>query len=50
MIATREMGSYYLKGEAEDKPGEAFVGGGERALNGDDAYGRFARSKQRPER
>ena len=37
--SAREMGSYFLKGEAEYKPGEAFLGGGERALNGDEAYG-----------
>jgi alcohol dehydrogenase (cytochrome c) len=37
--AAREMGSYYLKGEAEYKAGEAFVGGGERALTGDEASG-----------
>lgn len=40
--AAREMGSFYLKGEAGEelyKPGEAFVGGGERALNGDEAFG-----------
>ncbi|HTS78872.1 MAG TPA: PQQ-dependent dehydrogenase, methanol/ethanol family [Bryobacteraceae bacterium] len=38
-VAVREMGSYYYKGEAEYKPGTFFAGGGERALNGDDAYG-----------
>jgi alcohol dehydrogenase (cytochrome c) len=37
--ATREMGTYYLKGEADYKPGQAFAGGGGRALNGDDAWG-----------
>jgi alcohol dehydrogenase (cytochrome c) len=36
---TREMGSYYLKGEANYTPGQAFVGGGEHARNGDDAWG-----------
>lgn len=34
-----EMGGYYLKGEAVYEPGRAFVGGGQRALTGDDAYG-----------
>ena len=38
-IAVREMGSYYLKGEAEYKPGGFFAGGGERALDGDEAWG-----------
>ena len=33
------MGSYYLKGEAEYKPGGFFAGGGERALDGDEAWG-----------
>ncbi|HZO85836.1 MAG TPA: PQQ-binding-like beta-propeller repeat protein, partial [Verrucomicrobiae bacterium] len=37
--AVREMGSYYFKGEAEYTPGEYFMAGGERALNGDDAFG-----------
>jgi alcohol dehydrogenase (cytochrome c) len=37
--AAREMGTYYLKGEAEYKPGNAFVGGGGHAVNGDDAWG-----------
>ena len=38
-VAVREMGSYYLKGEAEYKPGGFFAGGGERALDGDEAWG-----------
>lgn len=37
--AVREVGAFYLKGEADYKPGQAFTGGGQRALNGDDAYG-----------
>jgi alcohol dehydrogenase (cytochrome c) len=37
--AAREMGTYYLKGEATYKAGEAFTGGGGRAINGDDAWG-----------
>ncbi len=37
--AVREVGAFYLKGEADYKPGLAFVGGGQRALTGDDAYG-----------
>jgi alcohol dehydrogenase (cytochrome c) len=37
--AAREMGTHYLKGEAKYKAGEAFVGGGGRAINGDDAWG-----------
>jgi alcohol dehydrogenase (cytochrome c) len=38
-VAVREMSSIYYKGEAEYKPGTFFAGGGERALNGDDAWG-----------
>jgi alcohol dehydrogenase (cytochrome c) len=37
--ATREMGTYFYKGEPDYKPGEAFVAGGGRAVNGDDAWG-----------
>src|SRR5213594_96409 len=37
--ATREMGTYFFKGEPSYKPGEAFVAGGGRAVNGDDAWG-----------
>jgi len=37
--AAREMGTHYFKGEAKYKPGEAFVAGGGRAINGDDAWG-----------
>jgi alcohol dehydrogenase (cytochrome c) len=38
-VAVREMSSYYYKGEAEYKPGTFFAGGGERALQGDEAFG-----------
>jgi alcohol dehydrogenase (cytochrome c) len=38
-VAVREMGSYYFKSDVEYKPGEYFMGGGERALDGDDAAG-----------
>ena len=38
-VAVREMGAYYYKGEAEYKPGTFFAGGGERALDGDKAFG-----------
>jgi alcohol dehydrogenase (cytochrome c) len=37
--AAREMSTHYYKGEARYKPGEAFTGGGGRAINGDDAWG-----------
>jgi alcohol dehydrogenase (cytochrome c) len=38
-VAVREMGSYYFKTEAEYKPGEYFLGGGEQAETGDKAKG-----------
>ncbi|HLO82760.1 MAG TPA: PQQ-dependent dehydrogenase, methanol/ethanol family, partial [Chitinophagaceae bacterium] len=38
-VAVREMGSYYFKTEAEYKPGEYFMGGGEQAETGDKAKG-----------
>ncbi len=38
-VPVREMGAYYYKGEAEYKPGTFFAGGGERALEGDKAWG-----------
>jgi alcohol dehydrogenase (cytochrome c) len=38
-VAVRDMGSYYYKGDVEYKPGSAFIGGGERALSGDQASG-----------
>jgi len=37
--AAREMGTYFFKGEPQYKPGEPFVAGGGRAVNGDDAWG-----------
>jgi alcohol dehydrogenase (cytochrome c) len=37
--AVREMGSYYYKADADYKPGQPFLGGGERALAGDSAHG-----------
>ena len=38
-VAVREMGSYYYKTDVEYEPGEPFLGGGEQALGGDNAYG-----------
>ena len=38
-VAVREMSSYYFKAESEYEPGTSFLGGGERALQGDDAAG-----------
>ena len=38
-VAVREMGAYYYKGEAEYEPGAYYTGGGERALDGDQAKG-----------
>jgi alcohol dehydrogenase (cytochrome c) len=38
-VAVREMSSYYFRGEAKYRPGALFVGGGEHALDGDQAYG-----------
>jgi alcohol dehydrogenase (cytochrome c) len=38
-VSVREMGAYYYKGEAEYKPGSSFTAGGERAIDGDQAYG-----------
>ena len=38
-VAVREMGAYYFKGEAVYKPGGFFAGGGERPLDGDEAWG-----------
>jgi alcohol dehydrogenase (cytochrome c) len=38
-VAVREMGSYYYKTDVEYEPGEFFLGGGEQALQGDDAKG-----------
>ena len=38
-IAVREMGAYYYKTEVDYEPGKPFLGGGEQALNGDQASG-----------
>lgn len=38
-VAVREMGSYYYKNEVTYEPGKPFLGGGEQALSGDNAYG-----------
>jgi alcohol dehydrogenase (cytochrome c) len=38
-VSVREMGSLYFKKEAEYKPGQYFLGGGEQLLPGDNAYG-----------
>lgn len=38
-VSVREMGSLYFKKEAEYKPGQYFMGGGEQLLPGDNAYG-----------
>ena len=38
-VAVREMGSHYFKSEVAYVPGEYFMGGGEQALAGDQAFG-----------
>jgi alcohol dehydrogenase (cytochrome c) len=38
-VAVRQMGSHYFKTEADYKPGQPFLGGGEQALGGDQASG-----------
>jgi len=38
-VSVREMGAYYFKSDVEYEEGAPFMGGGERALKGDDAYG-----------
>ncbi|MEK7829564.1 MAG: PQQ-dependent dehydrogenase, methanol/ethanol family [Acidobacteriota bacterium] len=38
-VSVREMGAYYYKGEARFKEGTSFTAGGERALDGDKAFG-----------
>ncbi len=38
-VPTREMASIYFKSEAEYEPGTPFLGGGERRLGGEAAYG-----------
>ena len=38
-VAVREMGAYYFKTDVDYEPGQPFMGGGEQALSGDEAYG-----------
>ena len=38
-VATREMGAVYFKSDVDYEPGEYFTGGGEQALDGEDARG-----------
>jgi len=38
-VPVRHMGAIYYKAEAEYRPGRPFMGGGEQALAGDDAWG-----------
>ena len=38
-VPTREMASIYFKSDAEYVPGTPFLGGGERRLDGEEAYG-----------
>jgi alcohol dehydrogenase (cytochrome c) len=38
-VSVREMGAYYFKGEDKYKAGTAFTAGGERPLDGDEAFG-----------
>jgi len=38
-VAVREMGAYYFKTDVDYEPGQYFLGGGEQALDGDDAKG-----------
>ena len=38
-VAVREMGAHYFKTEVEYEPGKPFMGGGEQALSGDQAFG-----------
>jgi len=38
-VPVREMGAVYFKSEVEHEPGRPFMGGGERALSGDQASG-----------
>lgn len=38
-VAVRHMGSVYFKGGAEYEPGRPFMGGGEQAQGGDEAWG-----------
>ena len=45
---TREMGTYFYKGEPDYKPGEAFVAGGGRAVTATMRGGRCGRWTRRP--
>jgi alcohol dehydrogenase (cytochrome c) len=38
-VPVREMGAYYFKTDVDYEPGEFFLGGGEQALDGDEAKG-----------
>ncbi len=38
-VSVREMGAYYFKSDAEYTEGAPFMGGGERPVSGDDAFG-----------
>ncbi len=38
-VSVREMGAYYYKNPVEYEVGKPFLGGGEQALQGDEAYG-----------
>lgn len=38
-VAVREMGAYYFKSDVDFEPGQAFLGGGEQTLLGDQAFG-----------
>lgn len=38
-VPAREMGAYYYKSDIDFEPGQPFLGGGQRALSGDQAYG-----------
>jgi alcohol dehydrogenase (cytochrome c) len=38
-VSVREQSSYFFKTDVEYKPGAPFIGGGERAITGDSAYG-----------
>lgn len=39
VVPAREMGAIYYKSDVEYEPGRPFMGGGQRALSGDQAYG-----------
>ena len=38
-VAAREMGAVYFKSDVDFEPGEAYLGGGQRGLDGDEAWG-----------